>query len=555
MVKKNKTVIVVTSVFLALLFAFTISCTSMSVAGSTIKLNKDRVTLTTGKTVQLKLKNAKAKKVKWKSKNKKIAVVKAGFVTAKKAGKTTVIATYKKKKYKCEIVVEKTEKNSDGDEMLVVCYSWSKNTKHIAERIAQNIHADLYEIQTVKAYPKDGYETSDIAQEERRTGKLPEIKDNLPDLKKYDTVIIGGPIWNAYIATPLARYLELTDFSGKTVIPFSTSQGSGQNSYLKDFKEWVKNPKDIGKYKDIRFPDNYSPDAFSDGEIDDMLMSWLKENNLYRNKSAGEVVLNSGYKMPVLGLGTWTQDDKTVEDSVYEAIKDGYRLIDTAQYYDNEAGVGNGVRKAMKEGIVSRGDIFITTKVMPGNYDRAYKSIDESLDRLGFDYIDLMLVHQSGTNDDKVYKALCQGVKDGKIRSVGISNYYTAAEVKRVTEGTDIQPAVIQNENHPYYQNTKLKEYAKKQGIVIESYYPLGGRGHTQDLFSDPTIDAIAKAHGKTPAQIILRWHIQAGYITIPGSSNPEHIAENIDIFDFELSEDEMKMMESLDTGERYESW
>ena len=123
--------------------------------------------------------------------------------------------------------------------------------------------------------------------------------------------------------------MELTDFSGKTVIPFSTSQGFGQNSYLKDFKEWVKNPKDIGKYKDIRFPDNYSPDAFSDGEIDDMLMSWLKENNLYRNKSAGEVVLNSGYKMPVLGLGTWTQDDKTVEDSVYEAIKDGYRLIDT----------------------------------------------------------------------------------------------------------------------------------------------------------------------------------------------------------------------------------
>lgn len=445
-----------------------------------------------------------------------------------------------------------TEDETSG-RTIVVYYSWSENTKSIAKRIAETTGADIYEIRTVKAYPKDGYETSDIAQEERRTGNLPEIVDDLPDLKEYSTVIIGGPIWNAYVSTPLARYLELTDLSEKTVIPFSTSQGSGQSSYLKDFQERVSTAERIGEYKDIQFPANYSSDTFSDEEIDEILAPWIESNSLARESvSANEVLLNSGYKMPVIGLGTWTQDDKTVEMSVYEAIKDGYRLIDTAQYYGNETGVGNGVRKAIDEGIVKREDVFVTTKIMPGNYDRAYQSIDESLARLGFDYIDLMLVHQSGSGDEEVYKALCQGVADGKIRSIGISNYYTADEVERVTDGADIKPAVIQNENHPFYQNTELQEYAAQYGTVIESWYPLGGRGHTQDLFGNPVITEIAEAHGKTPAQIILRWHIQAGYITIPGSSNPEHIAENIDIFDFDLSADEMQKMKELNTGKAY---
>ena len=128
------------------------------------------------------------------------------------------------------------------------------------------------------------------------------------------------------------------------------------------------------------------------------------------------VLLNSGYEMPILGLGTWTQDDDTAENSVYEALKDGYRLIDTAQYYGNETGVGKGIQKAIDDGIVTREEVFVTTKVMPSNYDRAYSSIDDSLERLGLDYIDLMLIHQSSSNDTEVYKALCQGVKDGKLR-------------------------------------------------------------------------------------------------------------------------------------------
>ena len=267
------------------------------------------------------------------------------------------------------------------------------------------------------------------------------------------------------------------------------------------------------------------------------------------------VLLNSGYEMPILGLGTWTQDDDTAENSVYEALKDGYRLIDTAQYYGNETGVGKGIQKAIDDGIVTREEVFVTTKVMPSNYDRAYSSIDDSLERLGLDYIDLMLIHQSGSNDTEVYKALCQGVRDGKLRSIGISNYYTLDEYERVTSGGEIKPAVVQNENHPFYQNTEFQKDIAKYGTVVESWYPFGGRGHTQDLFGNETITDIAKAHGKTSAQIILRWHLQAGYVTIPGSQNPDHILENYSIFDFELSDEEMQRMAELHTGQRYENW
>ena len=267
------------------------------------------------------------------------------------------------------------------------------------------------------------------------------------------------------------------------------------------------------------------------------------------------VLLNSGYEMPIIGLGTWTQDDDTAENSVYTALKDGYRLIDTAQYYGNETGVGKGIQKAIDDGIVTREEVFVTTKVMPSNYDRAYKSIDDSLERLGLDYIDLMLIHQSGSNDSEVYKALCQGVRDGKLRSIGISNYYTLEEYERVTSGGEIKPAVVQNENHPFYQNTQFQKDIAKYGTVVESWYPFGGRGHTQDLFGNETITDIAKAHGKTSAQIILRWHLQAGYVTIPGSQNPDHILENYSIFDFELTDAEMQRMAELHTGQRYENW
>ena len=267
------------------------------------------------------------------------------------------------------------------------------------------------------------------------------------------------------------------------------------------------------------------------------------------------VTLNDGRKMPVLGLGTWTQDNDTAEESVYTAIREGYRLIDTARYYGNESGVGKGVRRAIAEGLVKREDIFITTKIMPGNYANPDSAVDDSNRALGLGYIDLMLIHQPGYNDEGVYKALERGVKSGKIRSIGISNYYTPSEFERITRNAEIMPAVVQNENHIYFQNTELQRYLQRYGTIVESWYPFGGRGHIGRVLADDTVRRIAASHGKTPAQVILRWHIQAGYVVIPGSKNPAHIKENVSIFGFVLTDEEMNAMASVDRQERFESW
>lgn len=192
---------------------------------------------------------------------------------------------------------------------------------------------------------------------------------------------------------------------------------------------------------------------------------------------------------------------------------------------------------------------------MPSSYNNAYSSIDESLERLGVDYIDLLLIHQPGTNDEAVYKAMEQGVRDGKIRSIGISNYYTREEIDEVLSYATITPAVIQNENHIYYQNTELQEYVSKYGIIIESWYPFGGRGHTSCNFDNETIKSIATKYNKTSAQIILRWQLQALYIVIPGSSNLDHILENYSIFDFELDDEDMKNIANINNIQRYEIW
>ena len=271
--------------------------------------------------------------------------------------------------------------------------------------------------------------------------------------------------------------------------------------------------------------------------------------------NAKTVKLNSGYDMPIIGLGTWTQNDETTENSVYFALKDGYRLIDTAQYYGNEVGVGNGIQKAIKEGLVTREEIFITTKVSPSNYYNTASSIEESLRKLQVDYIDLIFIHQRGSNDEEVYKAMEQAVNEGKVKSIGISNYYTKEAIDEVLSYATITPAVIQNENHLYYQNMELQEYVRQYGIVIESWYPFGGRGHTKDHFNNDVILELSKKYQKTSAQIILRWQLQAGYIVIPGSSNPSHIKENYEVFDFELSLSDMEKITSLNKMQRYENW
>ena len=287
-----------------------------------------------------------------------------------------------------------------------------------------------------------------------------------------------------------------------------------------------------------------------------LIFAVLLMTDLIAAKENRTVKLNSGYEMPVLGLGTWTLTGETCENAVYAALKSGYRLIDTAKYYGNEREVGNAIHRATKDGICKREEIFVTTKLVPWS-NNPDLDIDDSLKQLGLSYIDLCLLHQHGSTsgDDAVYQAMCKAAKSGKIRSIGISNFYTEKTVSHFIKDFEIPPAVIQNENHLKYQNNSLRDWAAKKGIYIESYYPFGGRGHTTEHLQNETVLEIARAHGKSAAQLIVRWHLQSGYIAIPGSSNPDHIAENFDVWDFELTENEMKKLNALDTGRRYENW
>ena len=279
-------------------------------------------------------------------------------------------------------------------------------------------------------------------------------------------------------------------------------------------------------------------------------------SSLAAKEPAKMVKLNSGYEMPTLGLGTWTLTGQVCEDAVYAALKSGYRLIDTAKYYGNESEVGKAVARAISDGICKREEIFITTKLLPwsSNPDR---DIEDSLQELGVSYIDLCLLHQHGSasGDDAVYNSMIRAVKGGRVRSIGISNFYTEKAVSHFINDFEIPPAIIQNENHLKYQNSSLKNWAAKKGIFIESYYPFGGRGHTAEHLKNPQVLEIANKHNKAAAQIIVRWHLQEGYIAIPGSSNSSHIAENFDIWDFQLSDSEMKELSKLNTGKRYENW
>ena len=286
-------------------------------------------------------------------------------------------------------------------------------------------------------------------------------------------------------------------------------------------------------------------------------MDSRKDKVSYQNTSFDfenrEVTLNNGVKMPIIGLGTWTLDDEEAKEAVYIAIQNGYRLIDTAQYYGNEVGVGEGVKKAISEGIVQREDVFITSKIYAST-DHS-KAIEKSLKNLDLEYIDLLLIHQPGFDDEGLYKTMEKYYQEGKLKSIGISNYYTKEAVDEVFSYAKVVPAIIQNENHIYYQNHKLQEYVKQYGILIESWYPFGGRGHTEENFNHETIVEIAKKYNKTSAQIILRWQLQAGYIAIPGSKNPDHIKENIHIFDFSLTEEDMNQIYRINKNKRYENW
>ena len=264
------------------------------------------------------------------------------------------------------------------------------------------------------------------------------------------------------------------------------------------------------------------------------------------------VLLNSGYTMPIMGLGTYALDYDTCVNSIMALIANGGRLIDTAYMYGNEEAVGEGVRRAMAEYGVPREEIFVITKIYPNQFGNPEAAIDMALEKLNIGYIDMMLLHHPGSNDVKAYLAMEKYAAEGKIRSLGLSNWYIE-ELTDFLPQVNILPALVQNEIHPYYQEQAVVPFIQEKGIVVQCWYPLGGRGYTKELLTDETITAIASAHGVSAAQVILRWDLQRGVVVIPGSSNPDHIRENLDLFCFELTQEEMDQIAALDRGEKHD--
>ncbi len=270
------------------------------------------------------------------------------------------------------------------------------------------------------------------------------------------------------------------------------------------------------------------------------------------NKDTCVIELNNGVKMPAFGLGVYSiPEGEVTYNSVLTALQNGYRHIDTAHAYQNERSVG----RAIKDSGVDRKDIWVTSKLWPNEYGegKTLPAIDRMLGRLGLDYIDLVYFHQPMGDYVGGWKEMEKALKSGKVRAIGISNFDASDEIfDSLVDSATIKPQMMQIECHPYAQRHYWRDKAEKNGIHIECWFPLGGRDSKGEILRDPVLNEIAAAHNKTAAQVIIRWHIQMGVSVIPGSSNPEHIKENIDVFDFELTDSEMAKIKALDKEQRY---
>lgn len=251
------------------------------------------------------------------------------------------------------------------------------------------------------------------------------------------------------------------------------------------------------------------------------------------------ITLNNGVKMPIMGLGTYLLSPDEAENAVFIALNNGYELIDTANAYVNEKAVGRAIKKSS----LPRDKIFLETKLWPCFY-KDDKAIDKTLKRLDVDYIDLMILHQPAGDILSGYRLLEKAYKEGKLKAIGISNF-NIDEIKTILNNCEIKPALIQVEAHPYYPQDELNDFLKKENIVLQSWFPLGGRGN-HSILEEPIIKQLAIKYHKSPAQIVLRWHTQKNYVVIPGSKTKSHIIDNINIFDFTLTNEEMILIKSL---------
>lgn len=438
---------------------------------------------------------------------------------------------------------------------LVVYFSCTNTTKGIAEEIAEITAGTLHRIIPEVPYTEEDLNYSNSScranREQNDPSARPAISSKIENLSDYDVVFLGYPIWWGKAPKVISTFLESHDFSSKTIVPFCTSHSSGIGSSDADLHKLALQ----AAWKQGR--------RFNENESKEVITNWIESMDLNLNQNANvgvfdlekgkngmapTVKLSSGYDMPIVGLGTYSLHGNVCVNSIKAALASGFRKIDTAHMYGNEEEVGQGVR----ESGIPREEIFVATKLYPNQFSNPEAAIEECLRKLNIGYIDLMLLHHPGTDDVKAYKAIEKYVAEGKIRSIGLSNYY----IKEMTEflpKISIKPVLVQNEIHPYYQEKGIVEFMHSQGIVVEAWYPLGGRGHNKELLSDPVIKRIANAHGKSIVQVILRWDLQRGVVVIPGSSNPEHIKENISIFDFELTDEEMAQIAALDRNEKHD--
>lgn len=254
--------------------------------------------------------------------------------------------------------------------------------------------------------------------------------------------------------------------------------------------------------------------------------------------------LNNGVKMPVIGIGTFLMNPDHAEQAVYDALNSGYRMIDTANGYMNEKAVGRGMKKSG----VDRKDIFLSTKLWPSVYEDP-NAVDDTLRRLGTDYVDLLFIHQPSGNWEAGYRQLEKALKDGKARAIGISNFHDE-KLAKLLEVSEVKPQVMQYENHPYYTADDVRKALAPFNVRFMAWYPLGHGD--KSLQREPVFTELGRKYGKSPAQVILRWHVQFGNVVIPGSTNPDHIRANADIFDFTLTDEEMDEIAKIKKNIRY---
>ena len=254
--------------------------------------------------------------------------------------------------------------------------------------------------------------------------------------------------------------------------------------------------------------------------------------------------MNNGLKCPMIGIGTFTLSPADAENSVREALKMGYSLVDTANAYVNERACGRG----MKESGLKREDVFLSTKLWPSEYENE-NAVDETLARLGTDYVDLLYIHQPAGNWMAGYRQLEKAYREGKAKAIGISNF-EGEFLDELKTKWEIAPQFIQVEAHPYFTQKELRKTLDEYGIRLMAWYPLGHGD--KSLLQEPVFAKLAEKYGKSPAQVILRWHTQMGFVVIPGSRNTAHIKDNLDILDFTLTDEEMAEIAKLDTGKRY---